>query len=176
MGWYHVNNSGKGINLGNGEDIHYNEEFLAKYAPTKEEVLETVKSMSKEELEGYESWPLCMKLVAAAGDWYDLRRAKERGSDCLKDEAYTIYANALSRAFEKWCGYPAGSFYSTSDYDGNTMIFCDIQWPPKEYDEKLATLKEENLQAQLREFLVEVTGDSKYAEYNLEYCEEYIKE
>lgn len=83
IGWYHVNNSGKGINLGYVEDFRYNEEFLAKCAPSKEEV--------------------------------------------LKDEAYTIYANALPRAFEKWCGYPAGSIYSTSDYYGNTLIFCDIQ-------------------------------------------------
>lgn len=127
IGWYHVNNSGKGINLGYVEDFRYNEEFLAKCAPPKEEVLETVESIRNEDLDGYESWPLYMKPVAAVGDWYDLRRAKERGSDCLKDEAYTIYANALPRAFEKWCGYPAGSIYSTSDYYGNTLIFCDIQ-------------------------------------------------
>lgn len=127
IGWYHVNNSGKGINRGYVEDFRYNEEFLAKCAPPKEEVLETVESIRNEDLDGYESWPLYMKPVAAVGDWYDLRRAKERGSDCLKDEAYTIYANALPRAFEKWCGYPAGSIYSTSDYYGNTSIFCDIQ-------------------------------------------------
>ena len=36
-------------------------------------------------------------------------------------------------------------------------------------------LTEEKLQAQLREFIVNTTGDPKYAEYNLEYCEEYIK-
>lgn len=55
------------------------------------------------------------------------------------------------------------------------MIFCDIQWPSKEYNEKFVTLTEEKLQAQLRESLVNATGDPKYAEYNLEYCEEYIK-
>lgn len=31
MGWYHVNNTGKGINLGDGEEVHYNEDFLARY-------------------------------------------------------------------------------------------------------------------------------------------------
>lgn len=40
-----------------------------------------------------------------------------------------------------------GSFYSTSDCDGNAMIFCDIQWPQKKFDEKFATLTEEKLQA-----------------------------
>lgn len=35
---------------------------------------------------------------------------------------------------------------------------------------------EEKLQEQLREFLVNATGDPKYAEYNLAICAEYIKE
>lgn len=56
------------------------------------------------------------------------------------------------------------------------MIFCAIDWPPKEYNEKLATLTEEKLQKQLREFLVNATGDESYAEHKLELCEEYIKE
>ena len=56
------------------------------------------------------------------------------------------------------------------------MIFCDVLWPPKEYNEALAAMTEEKLQAQLREFLVEVTGDSKYASSPLRVCEEYIKE
>lgn len=37
MGWYHVNNSGKGFTLGYGDDIRYIEEFLAKNVPSKEE-------------------------------------------------------------------------------------------------------------------------------------------
>lgn len=53
MGWYHVNNSGKGINLGYVEDFRYTEEFLAKYAPSKEEVLETVEYIRNEDLNGY---------------------------------------------------------------------------------------------------------------------------
>ena len=55
-------------------------------------------------------------------------------------------------------------------------IFCAIDWPPKEYNEKLATLTEKKLEAELQEFLVNVTGDESYAERNLEFCEEYIKE
>ena len=49
MGWYHVNNSGKGINLCYVEDFRYNEEFLAKYAPSKKAVLETVESIRNTE-------------------------------------------------------------------------------------------------------------------------------
>ena len=56
------------------------------------------------------------------------------------------------------------------------MIFCAIDWPPKEYSEKLATLTEKKLEAELQEFLVNVTGDESYAERKLESCEEYIKE
>lgn len=176
MGWYHVNNTGEGINLGDGEEVHYNEDYLAKYAPTKEEVLDLVPSFKNEDLEGYESWPLGMKFVAAAGDLYNLHRAKDYGSDCLKEEAHIIYANALRHVFEKCYGYPSGSFFSTFDYDGNTMIFCAIDWPPKEYSEKLTTLTEKKLEAKLQEFLVNVTGDESYAERKLEFCEEYIKE
>ena len=104
MGWYHVNNTGKGINLGDGEEVHYNEDFLARYVPTKEEVLALVPSFKNEDLEGYEAWPLGMKFVAAAGDWYNLHRAKDYGSDCLKEEAHIIYANALCHVFEKCYG------------------------------------------------------------------------
>lgn len=53
--------------------------------------------------------------------------------------------------------------------------FLRYPMPQKKFDEKFATLTEEKLQAQLREFIVNTTGDPKYAEYNLEYCEEYIK-
>lgn len=53
--------------------------------------------------------------------------------------------------------------------------FLRYPMAPKKFDEKFATLTEEKLQAQLREFIVNTTGDPKYAEYNLEYCEEYIK-
>lgn len=44
---------GKGINLGYVEDFRYTEEFLAKYAPSKEEVLETVEYIRNEDLNGY---------------------------------------------------------------------------------------------------------------------------
>ena len=110
MGWYHVNNTGKGITLGNGEKVHYNEDYLARYAPTKEEVLDLVPSFKNEDLDGYESWPLYMKFAAAAGDWYNLRRAKDYASDCLKEEAHIIYANALCRVLKNATVIPPGAF------------------------------------------------------------------
>lgn len=176
MGWYHVNNTGKGIVLGYGKDIHYNEEFFANYVPTKEEVLKTARTIRKEDLEGYETWPLYVKFAAAADDSWALQRARNRGNSYLEKDAYQFYTEALHTAFEKSYGYPGGSFRSVCDYDGNAMIFCCTMWPPETYNENLATLTEEKLQTQLREFLVKATGDSKYAKSELEVCEEYIKE
>ncbi len=64
--------------------------------------------------------------------------------------------------------------YSMRDSDSSTYEKT-AGWE-KEYHEALAAMTEEKLQTQLREFLVEVTGDSKYASFPLRVCEEYIKE
>lgn len=59
MGWYHVNRIGKGICLGNVDEVHYNEDFIAKHTPTKDEALELKqRDIRDDELEGYETWPL----------------------------------------------------------------------------------------------------------------------
>lgn len=39
MGWYHVDHFGKGIFMGEARKIKYNEDFLAKYVPSKEEAI-----------------------------------------------------------------------------------------------------------------------------------------
>lgn len=128
-----------------------------------------------DELEDYETWPLYKKWMVITQDaWSFHREVNDAG--CCADESSQIYSDALHYIFEECYGYPLNSFFSTHDYDGNAMIFCDVLWPPKEYNEALAAMTEEKLQAQLREFLVEVTGDSKYASFPLRVCEEYIKE
>lgn len=43
MGWYHVNHFGKGIFMGEARKIKYNEDFLAKYVPSKEESPRTLR-------------------------------------------------------------------------------------------------------------------------------------
>lgn len=48
-------------------------------------------------------------------------------------------------------------------------------WPPKEHTESLATLTEEKLEAQIKEFIAEVT-DVYVSEKTLEICKEYVKE
>ena len=62
MGWYHVNRIGKGICLGDVDKIHYNEDFIAKHTPTKDEALKLkLRDIRDEELDGYETWPLYKK-------------------------------------------------------------------------------------------------------------------
>lgn len=176
MGWYHVNRIGKGICLGNVDEIRYNEDFIAKHTPAKDEALKLKqRDIRDEELEGYEAWPLYKKWMAITQSAWSFHREVNNEGCCAKD-ASQIFSDALHYIFEMCYGYPLNSFFSTHDYDGNAMIFCDMLWPPKTYDESLATLTEEKLQAQLREFLVEITGDSQYASFPLRICEEYIKE
>lgn len=107
-------------------------------------------------------------LWALSGDYY--------GELNYDEHAYNLCANALGFVFEKCYGYPHNTFFSACDYNLDAMIFCGVMWPPEKYNENLATLTEEKLQEQLREFLVNATGDPKYAEYELKLCAEYIKE
>lgn len=144
MGWYHVDHFGKGIFMGEARKIKYNEDFLAKYVPSKEEAI-----------------------AFGKGEYGELN---------YDEHAYNLCANALDFVFEKCYGYPHNTFFSACDYNLDAMIFCGVMWPPEKYNENLATLTEEKLQEQLREFLVNATGDPKYAEYELKLCAEYIKE
>ena len=176
MGWYHVDHFGKGIFMGEARKIKYNEDFLAKYVPSKEEAVAFGKGEYGEaKFADYDSWPVVKKLAvvpknlwALSGDYY--------GELNYDEHAYNLCANALDFVFEKCYGYPHNTFFSACDYNLDAMIFCGVMWPPEKYNENLATLTEEKLQEQLREFLVNATSDPKYAEYELKLCAEYIKE
>lgn len=177
MGWYHVDRTGKGIFLGKTSDIHFNEAFLAKYAPTKEEAEKLLDDNERHaDLDSFEDWPLHKKYMVTPGNSWRFESWYYRPDRDFSEEAPQIYSNGMSIAFEKMYGYPLNSFVSVSDYDYNTMIFCHASWPPAEYNEALATLTEEKLEKQLQEFLVFVTGDEKYRDAELEICEEYVKE
>lgn len=148
MGWYHVDHFGKGIFMGEARKIKYNEDFLAKYVPSKEEAIAFGKGEYGEaKFADYDSWPVVKKLAVVPKNLWAL----------------------------------SGDYYGELNYDKHAynldaMIFCGVMWPPGKYNENLATLTEEKLQEQLREFLVNATGDPKYAEYELKLCAEYIKE
>ena len=177
MGQYHVDRTGKGIFLGRTSDIHFDEEFLAKYAPTRKEAKEFLNEEGYNvNLRDFEEWPLHKKFMVTPGNSWRFVSWYYRPDRDFSDEAPQIYSNAMSMIFEKMYGYPQDNFVSVSDYDSNTMIFCHASWPPAEYNEALATLTEDKLEKQLQEFLVLVTGDDKYRDAELEICEEYIKE
>ena len=153
MGWYHVDHFGKGIFMGEARKIKYNEDFLAKYVPSKEEAIAFGKGEYGEaKFADYDSWPVVKKLAvvpknlwALSGDYY--------GELNYDEHAYNLCANALDFVFEKCYGYPHNTFFSACDYNLDAMIFCGVMWPPEKYNENLATLTEEKLQEQLREFL-----------------------
>lgn len=78
MGWYHVDHFGKGIFMGEARKIKYNEDFLAKYVPSKEEAIAFGKGEYGEaKFADYDSWPVVKKLAvvpknlwALSGDYY----------------------------------------------------------------------------------------------------------
>lgn len=176
MGWYHVAHYGKGIFLGESREIKYDVDFLAKYEPSKEEAIAFGKNEYGEDMfADYDSWPVLKKLAVVPKNLWALR-GDYYGEFDYEEHAYLLCANALDFVFEKCYGYPHNTFFSACDYNLDTMIFCNAVWPPEEYNENLATLTEEKLQAQLREFLVNATGDQKYARYELNLCAEYVKE
>ena len=64
MGWYHVDHFGKGIFMGEARKIKYNEDFLAKYVPSKEEAIAFGKGEYGEaKFADYDSWPVVKKLA-----------------------------------------------------------------------------------------------------------------
>lgn len=84
---------------------------------------------------------------------------------------------ALGVCFEKMHGLPKDSIRSLEDYNGYVMFFLCVTWPPKEYNETLATLTQDSFLKKINEFLSKLCCKEKTRNfYNaLEMCEEYIK-
>lgn len=170
MGWYHVERKGKGICLGNECKIVFEEERLVPYLLSKAEAMPIIK-LPEKEAEDYDEWPVLRKLASL----------DEYCADCINEQYFFedhrnyIIAKSMHYCFEKHYGYPFDSFVSLSDYNGDIMIFSNLMWPPKNYNQRLAELTEEKFEKQLQEFLEDITGNPLYAHYPLEICEEYQK-
>lgn len=160
MGWYHVNRTGKGMVLGDKRSVEFNKDFFMMY-------------FSKRDGTNY-TFPTLLRKIAEENAFYAWWGDKT--DERLLNRAKTLLASCLCEIFEEKYGFPRGSFDSVTDYDDDVMIFCCMQWPPKEYNEALATLTEDKLEKMLQEFLVEATGNEEYRTKKLEICEEYIKE
>lgn len=173
MGWYHVRRSGKGIFLGPVENVHFNMEALAKYLPDWNEEGVEVNDLPENILSTRNEWPLLWEFAAL--------NPKQHwcwGNEDSKELHYlktNILANAMHYCFEKKYGYPYHSFVSTGDYNDNIMFFCDVQWPPREYNQALAEMTEEKMELQMREFLSEVTSMDA-SRMMLGICKEYDKD
>lgn len=182
MGWLHVDKTGKGVTFGYDEAVPMSEAGIAKYVLSKEEA----ESILGKALPHYEELTPLHKAMVVSRDrntyrWslemHDPAEYTDEDFDGIsEDDAKSLFIGALSVLFEHYCGYPSGSFRSVVDYNMTAMLYCDVAWPPKDYNIALANMTEDNLIKQLREFIVDVTGDSTYKQLDLEICEEYIKE
>lgn len=178
MGWYHVNREGKGYCLGSEYDLKLDMEELGKYLPDRSETENVLRQTAKDAVDTYDEWPLLWKFATLDPDQTG---AWDRGeTDAFERDKTAILANALHYCFEKRYGYPVDSFVSMSDYDENVMIFCCAEWPSETYNKALAELTEEKLEKQLWEFLDDIVLESEFdldeEDFELEWCEEYIKE
>ncbi|WP_432628574.1 hypothetical protein [Brotaphodocola sp.] len=165
-----VERIGKGMYLGVEDEIVFQNDKLVPYLPSKDEAIK-IGEMSEEQLKDYDEWSVLEKMASV--DWWCVGYFVDKD---YFNRPNQIIANAMHFCFEKRYGYPLGSFGSVCDAEHNVMIFCEhFLWPPKEYNQNLAELTEGKLEKQLQEFLVEITGDLRYANKKLELCEDYGK-
>ena len=176
MGYYHVGETGKGMYMGDLDDVSLKIEKLAPFLPKFSETKRLMRAIPKELLKTYDKWPLLWKVAAL--DANQTYKFQHGCMNCFEDPHVKkeILIYTLHFFFEKRYGYPLNSFTSISDYDHNVMIYCSTEWPPKVYNKRLSELTEKKLEKQLREFLTDVTGDHEFEECDLEVCEMYTKD
>ncbi len=182
MGWLHVAKTGKGVTLGYDEAVPMSEAGIAKYVLSKKDA----ENIVGKELPHYEELTPLHKAMVVSRDRNTYRWSLEMHDPAeytdwdfdgiSEDDAKSLFIGSLSVLFEHHYGYPSASFRSVSDYNGTAMLYCDVAWPPEEYNQALANMTENSLIQQLREFVVDVTGKNMYQQLDLEICEEYIKE
>lgn len=192
MGYYHVNDTGKGIYIKRFDTINKN----YKLPP-----LDYIKSYLKRE---YGSCDKDLSMLSGMNLYHQIvyigmnkylfsylakpiiQETDNNQSFCKSfsdafDRRYSAYfdkvaANTFELLFCHRFGYPFGCFKGISDYDGNIMFFCNLQFPPEKYNKKLSELTEDVFIAELREFFSDFLDDDYYKTVELEICEEYIKE
>ena len=184
MGWLHVIRSGKGFYLNGMGDIgQLKLDQMKQYVCSKE----TVKKMAEEELPLYDSLTDINKIillgyVAGRPYIYEFKEKTPVITNEMIEKYFDEYdkrycfISALGTMFAEHHGYPTEAFRSCLDYNEDAMIFCNVMYPPTVYDEALSKLTESVYRDQLAEFCYNLTGDERYRDYELEVCEEYVKE
>ena len=194
MGYYHVNDTWKGIYIKSFDTINKNYElppldYIKSYLEWKDDDCDRDLSVLPE-------MDIYHQIAYLGLDDYDFsecvpyimkdKKAENPKTFCKYfceeyDKNYSMYfSNEAANIFELlFCyryGYPFGCFKGISDYDDNIMFFCNLQFPPKQYNKKLSELTEEVFIKELREFFSDFLDDDYYKTVELEICEEYIKE
>lgn len=186
MGYYHVNGSGKGIILQNFDKVNKDYklpplDYLRKYFDKpyyRDEInFEWLSEMDIYHQLAYLSLNSFQRSLL-------MNRLPEKTSKAfceMYDELYSDeFDSEVPDLFEcLFCyryGYPFDCFKGVSDYDGNIMFYCCVQYPLEEYNKNFAELTEDVFIKQLREFFADLLDDEYYKTVELSLCEEYIKE
>jgi len=186
MGYYHINDTGKGVIIKDFDNI--SKDYKMPPIDYIKEYFESKRGIGKKNLEWLASMDVYHQLAYLAQNDYRLSyivsnlNEKTPEAFCKKyDESYSDdFSSDAANIFEcLFCyrfGYPFGYFKGISDYDGTIMFFCNAKYPPKTYNKKFGELTEAIFIKELREFFYELFKDDYYKTVELELCEEYIKE
>lgn len=183
MGWYHVRQEGKGIEIKDLELKNLNFDMINDIIKDRN----VIDNFFGRSLDNYDLLTTRNKWVLIGlcleGYWPFLLKKEENKitnkdiEDYFdEDDIIDNITESLSAVFSIKYGYPLDAFRSCRDYDRTFMFFCKLKYPPKDYNEPLASLTESKYLKQLQEFLYEFTSDEYYLDCPLEMCEEYIKE
>ena len=98
-------------------------------------------------------------------------------TDIVNDDYWfdIVVCDSLSLLFCIKYNYPYDAFKSLTDYNNDTMLFCNATFPIKKGHESLINLTEEVYIKQLNEFFGLLVSKWKNID-KLDLCEEFIKE
>ena len=152
MGYYHINDTGKGVIIKDFDNI--SKDYKIPPIDYIKEYFESKRGIGKKNLEWLASMDVYHQLAYLAQNDYRLSyivsnlNEKTPEAFCKKyDESYSDdFSSDAANIFEcLFCyrfGYPFGYFKGISDYDGTIMFFCNAQYPPKTYNKKFGELTE----------------------------------
>lgn len=183
MGYYHVEDNGKGVYIKEFDSINNDYEmppidYIQKYLEYQDDGY----TKNKKNLDWISEMDTYHKIAFLSMSDYEFSSLDVHAPDefCRDYDNNYYFKRDAPRFFEcLFCyryGYPFGCFKGVCDYDDNIMFYCCVKYPPKEYNKALGELTEDVFLKQLREFLCDLLGDDYYSTVELALCEEYIKE
>ena len=183
MGYCYVTNSGMGLYL-----KYINKDCFKNIPiPNKEVIIKYLKDNNREIIvDELDDIHLLQYMFMDNYNYRDYIKSNSvYNFETLKNYLYNVLGedycerfltSSLAFLFCYKYNYPLDSFRSVYDYNGDNMIFCSYQYPPLEYNDKMAKLTMPILEAQLKKFMYDLTEDENYLYQKICLCEEYIKE